>query len=207
MPFVSCNYSGRVCLVGKVFSRVWYIRQTLNRPAYSGIVSRIPGYVVLRLVWLLGVGGHGFLYYPSVGYTRVRRIVTRVLPGTYPTKHAFEATAVKSYQVHRSTAASRFEPGIFQALLFQASTPPPLWFFTPARLKCCLLLASSSSISMLPQASARKERLQWNKERTLLSRKVAEAEARAREASDGVASPEEVRDQSQSSHSGPLRYY
>lgn len=42
------------------------------------------------------------------------------------------------------------------------------------------------------QASSRKERLQWNKDRTLLNRKVAEAEARAREAADGVASPEEV---------------
>ncbi|CAM9975306.1 unnamed protein product [Laminaria digitata] len=44
------------------------------------------------------------------------------------------------------------------------------------------------------KATTRKERLQWNKERTLLSRKVAEAEGRAREAADGVASPQEERD-------------
>lgn len=42
------------------------------------------------------------------------------------------------------------------------------------------------------QASSRKERLEWNKDRALLKRKVAEAEARASEAADGVASPEEV---------------
>lgn len=45
----------------------------------------------------------------------------------------------------------------------------------------------------ISQASSRKERLQWNKERTLLGRKVVQAEKRARELGDGVASPEEVR--------------
>lgn len=48
------------------------------------------------------------------------------------------------------------------------------------------------SLLFILQASARKERLMWNNERTLLSRKLAEAEARARETADGMASPEEV---------------
>ncbi|CAM9135972.1 unnamed protein product [Ectocarpus sp. 4 AP-2014] len=41
------------------------------------------------------------------------------------------------------------------------------------------------------KASSRTERLDWNKERKALNRKVAEADARAREAADGIASAEE----------------
>ncbi|CAM9360755.1 unnamed protein product [Ectocarpus sp. 13 AM-2016] len=41
------------------------------------------------------------------------------------------------------------------------------------------------------KASSRTERLDWNKERKALNRKVAETDARAREAADGIASAEE----------------
>eukprot|EP00752_Nemacystus_decipiens_P003046 g2823.t1 len=41
------------------------------------------------------------------------------------------------------------------------------------------------------KAASRTERLQWNKERNALSRKIAEADARAREAADGIASADE----------------
>ncbi|CAM9819206.1 unnamed protein product [Scytosiphon promiscuus] len=43
----------------------------------------------------------------------------------------------------------------------------------------------------LLRASSRTERLKWNKERKLLTTKIAEAEGRAREATDGIASAEE----------------
>lgn len=112
---------------------------------------------------VLGGRQHGYLYYPLVGYTRVCWFVTRVLQSTYPTKHAFETT-VKRYQVYimaQQQAASNVAD--FRRS-YSRQPPPRAWVFTPARLKYCLLLPSSSSIHAF--AGIRSERATPVEQRT-----------------------------------------